>query len=169
MQHGSRSGLNGMRFYELGHWMLRAMIHSHSMSLSCFFYYDFNTCLWFLMISNDLGKERWRGCEGPRSRGYSAKCCWMFRLSGHMFDEDNLFWSVLVEFVTRSQEWDGGGVSHATITYNYIQLHTITYNYTYNYIQLHTFTYNYIQLHTITYNYIQLPKKATFCHPSHPR
>lgn len=101
-----------------------------------FFYYDFNTCLWFLMISNDLGKERWRGCEGPRSRGYSAICCWMFRLSGqNMFDEDNLFWSVLVEFVTRSQEWDGGGVSHATITYNYIQL----------------------------------PKKATFCHPSHPR
>lgn len=47
-----------------------------------FFYYDYNNCLWFLMISNDLGKERWRGCEGPRSRGYSAICCWMFRLSG---------------------------------------------------------------------------------------
>ena len=48
----------------------------------CFFYYDSNNCFWFLMISNDLGKERWRGCEGPRSRGYSAICCWMFRLSG---------------------------------------------------------------------------------------
>ena len=70
------SGLNGMRFHELGKFKmaLRAMIHSHSMSLSCFFYYDFNTCLWFLMIleKNDGGAARVQGPEATVL--YAAEC-----------------------------------------------------------------------------------------------